>query len=299
MEELWSLRPVARPAVPATSPNAWMRNPIDAFVLQTLRANGLTPAPEADARTLIRRITFDLTGLPPTPEEIEAFERDHRPDAYERLVDRLLDSPHYGERWGRHWLDLVRYAETHGYERDDPKPNAWRYRDWVVRSFNRDLPYDRFLLEQLAGDELPDASSDSKTATGIYRLGLIDDEPADKVMDRFDQLDDVLKTVGTTMLGLTIHCARCHDHKFDPIRQADYYRFLAFFTPSQEFIRDNNQSIEVELASPEEKARFDARNAEFARKIANLDRLVAALRPDSSERPLRDTYRSSSSGANR
>ena len=184
---------------------------------------------------MIRRLSFDLIGLPPTPEDVEAFERDRRPDAYDRLVDRLLDSPHYGERWARHWLDLVRFAETHGYERDDPKPNAWRYRDWVVRALNHDVPYDRFLVEQLAGDELPEPSAETRTATGIYRLGLIDDEPADPLMDRFDQLDDMIKVVGTTMLGLSVHCARCHDHKFDPISQTDYYRMVAFFTPARRY----------------------------------------------------------------
>ena len=243
-----------------------------------MKSNGLSPAPEADRRTLIRRLSFDLTGLPPTPEEVEFFLSDTASDAYESLVDRLLASPRYGERWARHWLDLVRFAETHGYERDDPKPNAWKYRDWVVRALNRDLPYDRFLVEQLAGDEIPDASADSKTATGFYRLGLVDDEPADPQMDRFDQLDDVIKTVGTTMLGLSIHCARCHDHKFDPISQADYYRMVAFFAPGKRFIRDHNESISIELATSEERARFAAENARFDRETAPFLSQLEAIR---------------------
>ncbi len=276
--KLWSVAPVRRPEVPATRGERWTRNPIDAFVLQTLRANGFAPASEADRLTLIRRVAFDLTGLPPTPGEVDAFLHDNAPDAYERLVDRLLASPHYGERWGRHWLDLVRFAETHGYERDDPKPNAWKYRDWVVRVFNRDLPYDRFLVEQLAGDEMPGASAESKTATGIYRLGLVDDEPADPLMDRFDQLDDVVKTVGTTFLGLTIHCARCHDHKFDPITQADYYRLVAFFTPAKRFVRDHNESISIELATPEEKAEHARLNLDVDRLALPYQRMLGALR---------------------
>jgi hypothetical protein len=254
-----------------------VRNPIDAFVLQKLRENGLTPAPETDRRTLIRRLSFDLVGLPPTPAEVAAFEHDHAPDAYERLVDHLLASPHYGERWARHWLDLVRFAETHGYERDDPKPHAWRYRDWVIAALNRDLPYDRFVVEQLAGDELPDASPETLTATGLYRLGLIDDEPADSLMDRFDQLDDMVRTVGTTMLGLTMHCARCHDHKFDPISQADYYRMVAFFAPGKPYARYDENSILVGLASPSERARFQAETADIDRRIASLEQILDRL----------------------
>ncbi|MHC5540943.1 DUF1549 domain-containing protein, partial [Singulisphaera rosea] len=277
-ESLWSLTPVKRPAVPDEDAGGWVRNPVDRFVLKTLKEHDLRPSPEADRRTLIRRLSFDLLGLPPTPEEVDAFERDKEPDAYDRLVGRLLDSPHYGERWARHWLDLVRFAETHGYERDGGKPNAWRYRDWVVRALNRDLPYDRFVIEQLAGDELPDASPETRMATGVYRLGPIDDEPADNLADRFDQLDDVIKTVGTTMLGLTIHCARCHDHKFDPITQRDYYRLAAFFVPGKKYIRDNNASIEVDIATPEEQKRFNERNASIDRDVKRLRDDLEAMR---------------------
>jgi hypothetical protein len=270
-EGLWSFQPVQRPEPPAHPAGT---NPIDAFLARALADAGLTPATEADRRTLIRRLTFDLTGLPPTPEEIDAFIHDPSPIAYELLIDRLLSSPRYGERQARHWLDLVRYAETHGYERDDPKPNAWRYRDWVIDAFNRDLPYDRFVAEQIAGDELPDADASTKTATGMYRLGLIDDEPADPVMDRFDQLDDMVKTVGTTFLGLTIHCARCHDHKFDPISQKDYYALLAFLEPAERYKRDVDESISVEIASDSEVARYEELKKAVERQAEQLKQRI-------------------------
>jgi hypothetical protein len=254
--------------VPAASPGE--RNPLDAFIQSKLASSGLRPAPEADRRTLIRRLTFDLTGLPPTPIEVEAFLADMRPDAYERLVDRLLASPRYGERFGRMWLDLVRYAETHGYERDDPKPGAYRFRDYVIRSLNADKPYDQFVTEQLAGDELSGANAETKTATAMYRLGLIDDEPADPVMDRFDQLDDMMKVVGTTFLGLTVHCARCHDHKFDPIPQKDYYRLLAFLTPGERYVRDSIPSISVSLLSAPEQVRVRELERGLERQLGGL-----------------------------
>ena len=194
-----------------------------------LEAKGLSPNPPADKRQLVRRLYYDLTGLPPTPAEVEAFVADRSPGAYDALVDRLLDSPHYGEKWGRHWLDLVRYAETNSYERDDPKPNVWRYRDYVIRSFNDDKPYDQFVREQLAGDELSRPTPDSLIATGYYRLGIWDDEPADRDLARYDELDDIVATTGQVFLGLTVDCARCHDHKIDPIPQKDYYKLLSFF----------------------------------------------------------------------
>ena len=225
----WAYRQVIRPTIPRVKNQGWIHNPIDAFVLARLESEGLTPAPPADRVALIRRVTFDLTGLPPTPEEVDAFVADPSPDAYERLVDRLLASPHYGEAWGRHWLDLVRYAETNGYERDSAKPFAWRYRDYVIAAFNHDKPYDRFLHEQLAGDEIDPGSVEALVATGFYRLGLWDDEPADPPLARYDGLDGIVSTTGQVFLGLSINCARCHDHKKDPIPQRDYYRLLAFF----------------------------------------------------------------------
>ena len=186
-------------------------------------------APPADKRTLIRRVYFDLLGLPPTYEEVEAFAKDNSPDAYEKLIDKLLASPHYGERWGRYWLDVARYAETCGYERDQVKPDVWKYRDWVIKAFNDDMPYDRFVLEQLAGDELPDASASTVIATGFIRLGTWNDEPNDPNEYKYDRLEDMVGATSTAFLALTVKCARCHDHKFDAIRQTDYYRMAGAF----------------------------------------------------------------------
>jgi hypothetical protein len=225
----WSHRPVVRLRVPEVKDRAWPRNPIDAFILARLEAQRLRPAPEADRVALVRRLAFDLTGLPPIPDEVDAFLADRAPGAYERLVDRLLDSAHYGEHWARHWLDLVRYGETNGYERDSAKPFAWRYRDYVIDACNHDKPYDRFIREQLAGDEVSPGSVEALIATGYYRLGIWDDEPADRPLARYDGLDGVVSTTGQVFLGMTINCARCHDHKVDPISQADYFRLLAFF----------------------------------------------------------------------
>jgi Protein of unknown function (DUF1549)/Protein of unknown function (DUF1553)/Planctomycete cytochrome C len=225
----WPYRQVTRPPLPRVVHQGWVMNPIDAHILARVEAEGLEPAPPADRVALIRRVTYDLTGLPPSPEEVDSFVADRAADAYERLVDRLLASPHYGEAWGRHWLDLVRYAETNGYERDSAKPYAWRYRDYVIASFNQDMPYDRFVREQIAGDQIDPESTEALIATGFYRLGLWDDEPADRPLARYNGLDDIVSTTGQVILGLSINCARCHDHKKDPIPQQDYYRLLAFF----------------------------------------------------------------------
>ncbi|MEX2118186.1 MAG: PSD1 and planctomycete cytochrome C domain-containing protein [Pirellulales bacterium] len=225
----WAFEPPQPHEPPVLNDPSWVASPIDAFILARLEQAGLAPSPPADRLALIRRTYYDLTGLPPPPDAVAAFAADASPDAYEKLVDRLLASPHYGERWGRHWLDSVRFAETNSFERDGVKPNAWRYRDYVIRSFNDDKPYDQFVREQLAGDELPEATTESIIATGYYRLGLWDDEPADELQARFDELDDIVATTSQVFLGLTINCARCHDHKIDPIPQTDYYRLLAFF----------------------------------------------------------------------
>ena len=223
----WAFRPLERPPLPPAAAPAM--NPIDAFIDAGLSARGLPRSPEADKATLLRRATYGVTGLPPTEQEMREFLADESPAAWEKVVDRLLASPRYGEHWGRHWLDLVRYAETNSFERDGAKPHVWRYRDYVIRSFNDDKPYDRFVLEQLAGDELPEPDADSLIATGYYRLGLWDDEPADKRQARYDWLDDIVSTTGQVFLGLTINCARCHDHKIDPLPQRDYYALLSFF----------------------------------------------------------------------
>ena len=204
-------------------------HPIDRFILARLKEEGLKPNPPASKTALLRRAHYDLTGLPPSPDEVEEFLSDKSNDAYEKVIDGLLSSPRYGEKWGRHWLDLVRYAETNGYERDGDKPQAWRFRDYVIKAFNDNKPYDRFIQEQLAGDELPDANAESITATGFHRLGIWDDEPADRALARYDYLDDILRTSSEVFLGMTIACARCHDHKIDPIPTKDYYSMLAFF----------------------------------------------------------------------
>jgi mono/diheme cytochrome c family protein len=284
----WSFRPVERPAVPAATDPAWNQNPIDAFILSRLESEGLRPAPAASRQALIRRAYYDLTGLPPTPEEVAAFVADESADAWPRLVERLLESPHYGEKWGRHWLDLVRYAETNSYERDGIKPNAWRYRDYVIRAFNQDLPYDRFVTEQLAGDELPDRTADTLIATGYYRLGIWDDEPVDHEQALYDDLDDILATTSQVFLGLTMNCARCHDHKLDPVPQADYYRMLSFFAGVQRFgVRSYESIVEQSLrtiAPPEEQQRHAAAIAAHQAQIAENDKALAiaeeAIRAD-------------------
>lgn len=225
----WSLQPIKHPQVPTVVDGLAPQNPIDAFVFAQLHSQGMTQAPPADKRTLIRRLYFDLIGLPPTADEVDAFLSDTSPQAYEKVVDRLLASPHFGERWARHWLDLARFAETNGYERDAEKPHAWKYRDWVINAFNADKPYDRFVLEQLAGDELPDRDESTVIATGFIRLGTWDDEPNDAQEYKYERLEDMVHATSTAFLGLTVKCARCHDHKFDPIRHSDYYRMAAAF----------------------------------------------------------------------
>ena len=274
----WSFQPLVRPAVPKVkaASAAWVRNPIDAFILQKLSAKGLAPNPAASRRELIRRVTYDLTGLPPTPEEVRAFEIDKAPKAYENLIDRLLASPHYGERWGRHWLDLVRYAETNSYERDGPKPEVYKYRDYVIRAFNNDKPYNRFVQEQIAGDELPDATGDSLTATAYYRLGIWDDEPADMKQAEADEADDLVATTGQAFLGLTFDCARCHDHKFDPIPQKDYYRLVSFFHNINRFKNGGPTDESTYFATPEARKLYDAKAAELdGKRKTNAAQLAA------------------------
>ena len=228
----WAWHKPAHPAPPAVKDHAWPQNAIDCFILARLEAAGLAPAPPASREVLIRRVTLDVIGLPPTPQEVEAFVSDPAPDAYERLIDRLLASPHYGERWGRHWLDVARYAESNGYEFDEVRPDAWRYRDYVVRAFNDDKPYDRFVREQLAGDELFPDNPAALVATGFNLLGPDMTDASDQAQRRQNTLNDMTDTAGLAFLALTLACARCHDHKFEPLPQSDYYRFQAFFTPA-------------------------------------------------------------------
>ena len=225
----WSFQPVTKPAPPRVRNQRWIANDVDAFILAKLESKGLRQAPPADKRTLIRRATLDLTGLLPTAEEIDAFVNDSSPDAFEKVVDRLLASPRYGEQWARHWLDLARYADSEGFKNDEPRPNIWRYRDYVINAFNADKPYDRFVKEQIAGDELYPGDDDALIATGFNRHFPDDADARDLLQRRQEILDDITDTVGATFLGLTYGCARCHDHKFDPIKQEDYYRLQAFF----------------------------------------------------------------------
>ncbi|MCA9106582.1 MAG: PSD1 domain-containing protein [Planctomycetales bacterium] len=255
----WAYRPLNQPNVPHVENSAWVRNEIDAFVLHELERRHLTPAEPADRVALARRVYFDLIGLPPTPEQVAAFVNDESPDAYEKLIDQLLASDQYGEKWARHWLDVVRYAETNGYERDGVKELIWKYRDYVIRAFNEDKPYDRFLMEQVAGDELPEVTPDSITATGFYRLGIWDDEPADRELAHYDYLDDLVRTTGETFCGMTIGCARCHDHKIDPITQRDYYSMVAFFADISSHGSGKTNLVPITLAA--ERAAFDARVA--------------------------------------
>lgn len=225
----WAYRKPVKEAPPTVKDRSWLQNPIDAFILNKLESSGLKPNPPAERSVLIRRVTFDLLGIPPTPEEVDAFVKDARPDAYERLVDRLLETPRYGEHTAVYWLDLVRYAESDGFKADDKRPDAWRYRDYVIRALNRDKPFDRFLQEQLAGDELSPREPEALVATGYLRHYPDEYNAAAVEQRRQETLDDITDVTGAAFLGLTIACARCHDHKFDPILQTDYYRLQAFF----------------------------------------------------------------------
>jgi hypothetical protein len=274
----WSYQPVKRPAVPRVKNEEWARNSIDRFVLARLEAKGWQPSPLAPPHSLLRRVHLDLAGLPPTLAEQGVFLKAPTAQALDGVVDDLLSRTTYGERWGRHWLDLVRYAETNGYERDAVKPHVWRYRDYVIRAFNQDKPFNRFVLEQLAGDELPDANAETLIASGFLRLAPWDDEPADPKQDRFDQLDDLVTTTGEVFLGLTLGCARCHNHKFDALTQHDYYRLVAVFNPLE---RPAAGRTELDLPAADRKqlaaqAERDHRIAQ-RRAIASLSRLAGPV----------------------
>ncbi|HEU0123321.1 MAG TPA: PSD1 and planctomycete cytochrome C domain-containing protein [Bryobacteraceae bacterium] len=235
VEEHWSFRPVQRPTPPASRNRIWPRNEIDQFIVARLDSVGWDPSPEAPRTTLIRRLALDITGLPPSPQEVAEFLGDNRPDAYERLVDRLLESPHFGERWARPWLDLARYADSDGYEKDYVRPHAWRWRHWVIEAINQDMPFDQFTIEQVAGDLLPNATIDQRIATGFHRNTLTNREGGVNVEQfRVEQVMDRASTTGTAWLGLTFGCAQCHDHKYDPISQKDFYQLFAFFNGAGE-----------------------------------------------------------------
>ncbi len=281
----WSFRPVIRSAIPGDAREKfdWSRNPIDRFIAAKLRPRGTLPAkademmsgvslessPEADRVTLIRRLSFDLLGLPPSPEDVADFVADTRPDAYERLVDRLLASPHFGERWARHWLDVVRFAESDGFETNQPRRNAWPYRDYVIRAFNEDKPYDQFVTEQLAGDEFG-----VDEATGFIVGGAWDrvksPDPGLTAQQRADELHDMVSTTGSAFLGLTVGCARCHNHKFDPISQIDYYSLKAVFAGVQHGERPL-RPIDFELREPQ--------ISRVKMELADVDRALRAFEP--------------------
>jgi hypothetical protein len=268
----WAFRPPVRPEIPEVKDGNWPRNPIDAFVLARLEKEGLKPSPEADKTTLIRRVTLDLTGLPPTPEEVDAFLNDPAQEAYEKVVDRLLASPHYGERWGRWWLDAARYADSDGYEKDKPR-FVWFYRDWVVNALNRDLPYDKFIVDQLAGDLLPNPTQDDVVATGFLRNSMINEEGGvDPEQFRMDAMFDRMDAIGKGVLGLTIQCAQCHDHKFDPLTQKEYYRLFAFL--------NNDYEANVTVYTPEEQKKRD----ELLKQIRDVEDDQRKRTPDWRER---------------
>jgi hypothetical protein len=262
----WAFSPIHSPTVPAAHDAAWVRTPVDAFIATKQRERGLRPAAEASRETLIRRLSLDLLGLPPTPDDVRAFVEDASPDAYERLVDRLLASPHYGERWGRHWLDVARWAESEGYESNEYRPTAWRYRDYVVRCFNEDRPFDRFLREQIAGDELTPYSDENLIATGFLAAARYSGNEEDKAMQRNDVLVDIANATASAILGLTLACAQCHDHKFDPLTQRDYYRFQGFFVQGQLnnlLLKDADLWKEYEAALPKDLPGLKARQEEL------------------------------------
>jgi hypothetical protein len=287
----WAFNPPGAHPVPLVQDKAWPKSPIDQFILAGLEAKGLRPATPADKHTLIRRVTFDLTGLPPTPEEVEVWLSDASPDAYERLVDRLLASPAYGERWGRHWLDVARYADSNGLDENVAHGNAWRYRDYVVAAFNADKPYDQFLLEQIAGDLLPadpGTRHERLAATGFLAVGpKVLAEPDEKKME-LDIIDEQVDTLGRAVIGLTLGCARCHDHKFDPVSLEDYYGLAGVFasTRTMETFKKVARWHEHSLASPEQlahKADHDRRVAELKAQIKALGEKEKDAKPDETE----------------
>jgi len=273
VQKHWAFVAPVRPAVPQVTKAAWVKNPIDAFVLARLEKEGLAPSPEADKVTLLRRLSLDLIGLPPTPEEVDAFLADKSPKAYEKQVERLLASPHYGERWGRLWLDAARYADSDGYEKDKQR-NVWFYRDWVINSFNQDKPYDQFIIEQLAGDLLPPKSDPKATqeqivATGFLRNSMINEEGGiEPEQFRMEAMFDRMDAVGKSMLGLTIQCAQCHNHKFDPIKQDEYYKLFAFL--------NNSNEANIAVYTPEEQMK----RAEIFRRTREIEAELQHKTPD-------------------
>lgn len=264
----WAFMKRTAPAIPAFSTaadRAWVKNPVDAFILQRLQKAGLKPSAPADRVTLIRRLYFDLIGLPPSPREVADFLADKSPDAYQKIVERLLASPHYGERWGQHWLDIARFAETDGFEYDTHRNDAWRYRDYVIRAFNTDKPYDRFLTEQLAGDEISPGDDELLVAAGFNRLGPLRKNAGNQEVasSRNEVLTEMTNAVGSAMLGVTLGCARCHNHKFDPVRQSDYYRLQAFFAAAYD--------KDIIKATPEQQTAWKAKAAPIEQEMKKIN----------------------------
>ncbi len=275
--QFWSFRPLAKPQLPACKADAWCRTPIDRFVLAALESKSIAPNGDCAKRQWIRRAYFDVIGLPPTPQQVDAFLADASPAAFDNVIDQLLASPHYGERWGRHWLDLARFAESHGYEQDYDRPFAYHYRDFVIRALNADMPYDQFVRWQIAGDEFEPDNPQALMATGFLGAGTHATQiTANQVeKERYDELDDMAATVGTAMLGLTVGCARCHDHKFDPIPQVDYYRMISTFTTTV------RSEIELELdpaANIKAKEDFDREHAPYVEALTKYEREQLATR---------------------
>ena len=279
-KEHWAYVKPVRPELPAVARPGWVRSPIDRFVLARLESEKLSPAAEAGKATLLRRATLDLTGLPPTPEDLDAFVADRSNDAYTRVVDRLLASPHYGERWARPWLDLARYADTNGHEKDNRRA-IWKYRDWVIDALNRDLPFDTFTIEQIAGDMLPDATVQQKIASGFHRNAMTNEEGGvDPDESRYEVLVDRVNTTATVWLGTTLACAQCHNHKYDPFTQRDYFRFLAFFANGDFESRtfgDGTRYFEptLDLATPDQ----EAARKELQARVDQLDRELKTVTP--------------------
>jgi hypothetical protein len=282
IEKHWSYKKPARPAPPSVKNASAVRNPIDAFILSKLEERGLTFSPEASKETLIRRLSLDLIGLPPSPAEVNAFVNDTRPDAYERLIDRLLASPHYGERWARHWLDLARYADTHGYEKDDRRM-MWKFRDWVIDAFNRDMPYDQFTVEQIAGDMLPNATEAQRIATGFHRNTMFNEEGGvDKDEAYFEVLVDRVNTTSTVWLGSTLACAQCHNHKYDPFTHKEYYQLMAFFANNSKEVQPNGTGFkyrepQLDLATEEQDTKRQKIRARIKELEGRLDTHTPAL----------------------
>ncbi|MFO1020296.1 MAG: DUF1549 and DUF1553 domain-containing protein [Planctomycetales bacterium] len=274
----WSFRPrgIQTPPVPKEQME-WVKTPVDAFILQKLQAKKLKPSPAAEPRVWLRRVYFDLIGLPPTQAEVEAFEKDSSQTARERVVERLLADPGYGIRWGRHWLDVVRYADTNGYERDGDKPHVWRYRDWVIDSLNKDLPFDQFLTLQLAGDEVEHPTAETMVAATFLRLGTWDDEPADPLVDRYEQLDDIVKSVSASFMGMTLSCARCHNHKFEPLSQMDYTGMLAFFEPLKR-PQNHRTDLDIPIGTPQEIAVFQQAQSRYEAALKEIEKQIQDLK---------------------